>query len=619
MGKSNRIRANRATAKAQSKALGVKKKRQGMPSWLMTLITLVITVAILLTVVLSLLSANGIFGKMRTPLATENYKINNNMLSYYFYTQYQAFQTDYSSYLSYFSLDTSKSLKDQTFGGDGTTTNYDTAFLGDFSGTWFDYFMDQTVEGAKSVLLFCEEADARSITLTDEEKQEIETAIDTMTTTATTYGYTLNAYLSATYGAGVKVSDVRKAMTYSALASKCMNTVMEELDTAITDDRVESKYSENKLDFNVVDYTYYTFRVDYDDVLTETLGADVSAADMSAEQKAQVLDAYQKAVKKAKDDAELLKAKATAEEFMASILDHVSQEAWDDAYGEQTVEDADKPTDEDLTAIKTALIADVLAEIAEGKEEADEAVTIEEGATSVTVYEKTVTANFAKVVNTVKEEVFSTVSSAKETSVMDAINYAEEDDFSEWAFADGRVAGEKTVIITGDGSGEGDVTNENGYSYVSSYYLRAPQYRNTEKTRDVAYMLFGSSDEAKAAIEKLLAKESLDLAGFEAIAAESSATGNTHVENYYAGQIGSDAFDEWLFADDTTVGKVSAEPIALDESTYAVLFYYGEGDEKWHVDVQNTILSEDYDAYCNAMAEKYPIQTKENTWKKIEA
>ena len=61
MGKSNRIRAKQANEKAAVKALGTKKKSQGMPSWLMTLITLVITFAFLFSIVFSLLTANGVF------------------------------------------------------------------------------------------------------------------------------------------------------------------------------------------------------------------------------------------------------------------------------------------------------------------------------------------------------------------------------------------------------------------------------------------------------------------------------------------------------------------------------------------------------------------------------
>ena len=294
MGKSNRIKANKALK--ASKAPLTKKKGKGMPSWLMTLITLVVTAAVLLTVAFGLLSANGVFNRMRVSLSSDHYKINTNMMSYYFYTQYQSFQTEYESYLSYLSLDKSKSLKEQEFGKD--TTKYDASFLGEFEGTWFDYFMNQTVVSAKGILLYCEEANARGITLDDNDMAEIETNIESIRTTASTYGYTLNNYLAASFGPGVKLTDVRKAIEYSALANKCMNAIVDELELAATEERIENRYNETKNNFNSIDYSTYTFTVDYTEIAKEELGSDHTDAELK-ENEAKVLAAYQTAVQRA--------------------------------------------------------------------------------------------------------------------------------------------------------------------------------------------------------------------------------------------------------------------------------------------------------------------------------
>ena len=65
MGKSNRIRNSRAVK--VSSAPAVKQKKE-MPGWVMSLIAIVITVAVLLSVVVSILSANGILLRMSTPM-----------------------------------------------------------------------------------------------------------------------------------------------------------------------------------------------------------------------------------------------------------------------------------------------------------------------------------------------------------------------------------------------------------------------------------------------------------------------------------------------------------------------------------------------------------------------
>jgi hypothetical protein len=108
MGKSNRIRNNRANEKLAS-SYGIKtKEKKGMPNWAMSLIAILITLAVILSVVFSLLSANGVFLRMQTAVSSENFKVNGNMMSYFFNLEYQNFQQEHANYLSNYSLDTSK-------------------------------------------------------------------------------------------------------------------------------------------------------------------------------------------------------------------------------------------------------------------------------------------------------------------------------------------------------------------------------------------------------------------------------------------------------------------------------------------------------------------------------
>ncbi len=612
MGKSNRIKANKALK--ASKAPLTKKKSKGMPSWLMTLITLVITAAVLLTVVFGLLSANGVFNRMRVSLSSDNYKINTNMMSYYFYTQYQSFQSEYESYLSYLSLDTSKSLKEQEFGKD--TTKYDASFLGEFEGTWFDYFMNQTVTSAKGILLYCEEADARGITLDDSDYEEIEANIESIRTTASAYGYTVNSYLAASFGPGVNLSDVRKAIEYSALANKCMNSIVDELELAATDERIENRYQESKIDFNSIDYSTYTFQVDYTEIAKEELGSDYTDAELK-ENEAKVLTAYQTAVEKAKDRAEKLEATTSPEVFMNLVCAFVAEDSIDDIYAAQDIKDADKPSDEDVAAIKVALRASVIEDLMNGKEKAEPVVTLKEGQETATVYGKTVTAAYATTLNTIKTSLFNSVNTEKGKILEDKVSYVAENEFSEWAFADGRVAGEKKVIIEGDGKAEGDITKENGYSYVSVYYLRAAQYRNTEKARDVAYAVYDSAEKAEAAIETLLAMESMNLEAFEKTVA--GATGNTHIEDCVRGYLNSDIFDAWLYGSETELGAITKTPLELATDNYGVAYYYGEGDEHWYIFVKEALISEDYDTNYAEIEGKYSITVNEKALEKVNA
>ena len=129
------------------------------------------------------------------------------------------------------------------------TSNYFVSmFLGlgeeyaDFDGTWYDYFWKTSEDQMKSTLVFCEAAKAANISLNDEEKAKIEETIDGLYADMESinkenreyyeknYGQKnyvtfsgIKEYLTACYGRGVKVSDVRKVLELYSLSEKFYN------------------------------------------------------------------------------------------------------------------------------------------------------------------------------------------------------------------------------------------------------------------------------------------------------------------------------------------------------------------------------------------------------------
>ena len=118
-----------------------------------------------------------------------------------------------------------------------------------------------------------------------------------------------------------------------------------------------------------------------------------------------------------------------------------------------------------------------------------------------------------------------------------------------------------------------------------------------------------------AALAKLY--EGITIADFEAIADELGGQ-FTDYENYSKGSMGVDAFDTWLFADDVKVGSVTAEVIALSESSYAVAVYYADGDAEWYVSVKSALFTEKYEAFDAQVKEKYTIEKKDSVIAKID-
>ena len=626
MGKSNRIRSNRAAERVNT--LGVKNKKKGMPSWAMTLITVVLAVALLFSVAGILLSANGVFTRMTDVVVSDNYEINSNMMAYLYNTQYQNFLSNYSTYISsgYFSINTSGDLKTQLFGGPegGDKTYYDELFLGEFDGTWYDYFMDQAVESAKSILMYCEAAALYNITLDDEDMASIDTSIAEYEAYAAYYGYpNVNSFFAASFGKGVSEKDVRDCMEYSLLATKTMEKISDDIEASIKKEDVEAKYNENKLDYNVVDYSYYSFKVNYDEVAKAELGSDYENLLKKEENKTKVLEVYKKKIADAKAAAAELESKTNIDDFKAYIYNYVANDTIDSTYGAQTVKDEIKPADDVVKHIKAELVKAVVAEIIEGKETTTDVIEIKDDTPAeVEIYGKTVAKDYAKIINTVKSKLFSTVLSAKDTYNVEKAYYTKDNTFSEWAFDEARAENDMKLIAEYDGEkADAEIKNEKGKSYTSVYFLTKTQRKDTETSKNVSYMLFSKEADAKAAIEALTQKTgTMTQETFLAVAKEKSASGSNSLTDYTEGGMGITDFDKFVFDSERKAGDFTSTAIKTtsDSTTYyMVVLFEGEGEELWYLDVENTIGSEKAEAKVKELESKYAISVKDKLLKYV--
>ncbi len=610
MGKSNRIKANRAAAGAVT--LGNYKKKEGMPNWAVNLIAIAITVAILLSGIALALSASGTVMRMRTAVRSENFRVNGKMMTYFVNTKYQNFVSNYSAYMSSLSLDPSKPLKDQKFGDTSVNANaLDTMLFGEFEGTWFDYFMAQATDEVKSMLYYCEEAKAMGLSLDDDDKKSIDDAIASLEATATSYGYPLNAYIAASFGEGVKEKDIRRALELSELATKGMNALSDKLLAAIGEDRVATAYEADSIHHNIIDYTFYGFRVDYEDVSKEMKAANASVTD------AEILAEYKKQIEETQAKADALLAIAengTLEEFEKAVLKLVAEENYDAELEDATLPTEGKPTEEQLTAIRDGIIADSVKEFMDGAEATDAIKT--EGEKYIG-YGVEMSKEWAELFNKIKGEVYDMVSLSRASYVKDNVKHLDKDTFSTWAFDAARKVDDVHKILLGDGSEAGaEITNKSGYFRADVYRMRATQHKDTAKTKNLAYMTFGTEAEAKAAIEALKAAGTVDQATFDRIAAEKSAMSDI-IENYVKGDMGSTEFDNWVFADGRAIGNYTDKPIKLSSSSYAVLYYTADGQEAWFVSVKTELFNDDFEAYFANLEKTVEIDVKDNVLKRI--
>lgn len=215
----------------------------------------------------------------------EGFTLDNAMIAFFFYDNFNAFVNQNYYYLSMYGLDPNKSLKEQK--------------VPESEDTWFDYFMDSTKEWINQMVALATEAKAKNVSLTDEDQKLIDDYIADMTEYATNNKYeNLAVFLADYYVSGVTEAAVRQALELQLLASNYYDEMQKEF--TFTDDDLNKYREEHPEVFLKTDYLCYGFPVTYDKDATE--------------------EAKAAAVAKAKADAEAFLAKATdAETFLSEI------------------------------------------------------------------------------------------------------------------------------------------------------------------------------------------------------------------------------------------------------------------------------------------------------------
>ena len=619
MGKSNRIKSEKAERASRVSLVNTKKKK-GVPSWLYTLLISIVAVFVLVTIVVSTISSSGMLLRMQKAIYSENFTVNAQMLTYMFKAQYEQFKEDNQNNMTYFSLDTTKSLKSQKYGDTTTGYGYETMFLGSFEGTWYDYFMTQVKDQAVQMLIYCEEAKARGIELDEAEIAEIDASISSMEMMASLYGYSTNAYISSTYGKGVKLKDVRAAMELSALATKCADVISEEVRTNITDEEIDKKYDENKKDYNVFDYVSYNTNIKFSDVAKDVIEGYDGKATLSSEQEAKVLAEYKNRIEAAKLEAEIFKTYNNADQFFDAVLNNVANKAFDKYYKSEGLKDADKLSDTALKAVKEAMVKKVVEEVKTKAETSSDDTSKKDN--KFVAYGQEMTETASKAIDSIKTKVYTDVKSTNTKQKLEKVKYNENDEFSKWAFEDGRKVGEMKVIADGDGSDNKEIKNKEGYFDITLYMISKTQRSDETLARDVAYMTFSTEKAAKEAIEEFKKSGKFTKEGLEAIAKSKNAASNGLLENCLEGQITYNGFDAWLYADGRKIGDYTETALAnaASEATeYAVFCYVADGEAAWYIDVKNSIYTEDYETLYEGLKTKHAVTVKTNVLSKVDA
>jgi len=247
MGKGNRTNNQKIDQKKQAMSAAQAKYRRNN---IIAIVCTVLVVALLGSLVTySKLTTSGFFMRRTTAASTENFTVDQAMATYMFYQDYQ---TNSYIYQYYYGVDNTQSLKTQAC----------SLMAG---GTWFDFFISSLKPTISTMLAFCEEAQARGITLQQEDYDHIDEQIDSLKEAAKEAGYNTSYYIQLVFGSGVKEKDVRAAMEMSLLYSRCADAIVEGYNYTAED--YKAYLEANRDDFVKVDYA--TMRMTTSDGATD--------------------------------------------------------------------------------------------------------------------------------------------------------------------------------------------------------------------------------------------------------------------------------------------------------------------------------------------------------------
>ena len=547
-------------------------------------------------------------------MKSENFEVSQNMMTYYFVNTYSNFLDIYGDYASMLSLGSASvpftELRDIQFGGTEENPNSnDRLFFGAFEGTWFDYFMTQTYDSVKTMLIYCEEAKARGLELNAEEKQAVnETADNILRDYKMQYYGTEDipdSYITeGMYGKGITKSDMADAIALSELSEKCKDTIRAEIEAEATDDKITEIYNNSKKQYDVVSYYTYTLSTSFEKVAREILGTSEVT---TVEEYEAVARGFLEKTEALKGIAARLESAKDINEFKEILYLHIADEAFDSLYAAQNIGEGIAPDESDLAIIRENLINAAVAEaLSDASSAKDDAIKVGE---NMTLYGVDVSGEFASAMKNVKNELFDKARNTDKTSLMIDARDDGYDTFYSWAFEDGRKSGDIKLYVEGGQYTESDIADHNikraDMFRARAYFVIEPVHRNDTPSRDVAYMIFTSKTSAESAIAKLenigsgITKDT-----FVNVATEMGAM-NDLMESYTRGELFNDAFDAWVFGEDIKIGDYNKTPIMTSDGSYMVALYAANGDPSWQVVVRDEVIQASYDAYLDGIMVKY--------------
>lgn len=277
-------------------------------------------IAIALAVVVALGAFGGILNFFGVPqkvltvsIGDSDYKFTVAEYNYYYYNSWYNYHYQSYQYDSYYGEGTGASL----LGYDYTKSPAEQEYTDDMSAmtgvaledlgnpenpTWADVFTYGAINQIISVKYGVDKAEEIGLTLTEEQEKEIDDAMEEVRESAKEKDYSLDRWFHAQIGKGLSEKIIRQIEEESVLATAYYEKLQQDTLNAVTTDRINAEYNENRDAYDIMSARIYTFA---------PAEADVKD-DATAEEK------------KAAEDKAAAETKADAEAFFAAVTDEES-------------------------------------------------------------------------------------------------------------------------------------------------------------------------------------------------------------------------------------------------------------------------------------------------------
>lgn len=193
-------------------------------------------------------------------LTVENTDVSVGMYNYY-YGRVVYEYTSYAAY-GYYDLDTTADFANQyTVDNDGNEIS------------WLDFFKQETINRIRNNTIYYELGQKAGVTLTDAQKEKIETQLDSISQAASDANMGVNEYIAQNYGANCGLATLRKFLEQYNIASGYY--YQNQIKNRPSDEEVNSYLEEHKQEYESC--TYALLEMNYDTTDESTKAASIEA------------------------------------------------------------------------------------------------------------------------------------------------------------------------------------------------------------------------------------------------------------------------------------------------------------------------------------------------------